>query len=326
MSGVLASVDLRTQLAGHNRMELLLFRLDSSQRYGINVFKVQEVIQCPPLTAVAHSHPVVRGIANMRGNTISVMDLSMAIGGSPVEDLTKSYVIIAEYNRTTQGFLVSMMDRIVNMNWEQILPPPAGSGDSHYLTAVTQLDNEIVEIIDVEKVMAEVMPQEQEVSEVMLEQAKVQEEEAKAIESEYKPHILVADDSSVARNQISRTLDQVGLECTVAKNGAEALALLREMAEKGPIEDQITMVISDIEMPEMDGYTLTTEIRRDPELKGLYILLHTSLSGVFNNAMVDKVGADHFIPKFKPDELAKAVLTRVNQANAQRTGASQVEA
>ena len=98
--------------------------------FGINVFKVREVLQCPKLSIVPQSHPVVRGIANIRGQTISIMDLSLAIGGRAIEDIENAFVIISEYNRTVQGFLVREVDRIVNLNWKDILPPPSGAAGS----------------------------------------------------------------------------------------------------------------------------------------------------------------------------------------------------
>ena len=308
MSGVLANVDMRTQLAGHNRLELLLFRLDGKQLFGINVFKVQEVIQCPPLTKIPDSHRVVCGVANMRGRMVTVMDLSRAIGGRGVADPQENYVVVTEYNQFVQGFLVGGVDRIVNMNWEEILPPPKGIGDDNYLTAVTRVDDELVEIIDVEKVLAEVVGWNEEVSAEFVNQAAEHEHD------ERKPVVLVADDSSVARNQIKRTLEKLGVECVLANDGRQALDKLREWAEhesEMPLHERLFMVISDIEMPEMDGYTFTTEVRSDPRLSDLHILLHTSLSGVFNNAMVEKVGANDFIAKFQPDVLAKTVLTRL---------------
>lgn len=302
MTGVLDGVDRRTRLAGHNRLELLLFRLTRKQRYGINVFKVQEVIQCPPLTAVPHSHAAVRGVANLRGKTISLIDLRKALGGLPLTDLENCYVIVTEYNRSTQGFLVQSVDRIVNLNWDEILPPPREAGNT-YMTAVTRLDDEIVEIIDVEKVLAEVMGGTRQISDEVLAMQRPQEKAR---------HILVVDDSSVARNQIKQTLDQLGIESTMARNGKEGLDILKGWAEDPvPVAERICMVISDVEMPQMDGYTFTTEIRQDPRLADLYIIMHTSLSGVFNNTLVDQVGANRFIPKFKPDELAAAVLERL---------------
>ena len=155
MAGMMDGIDQRTQLVGENRLELLLFGLGGRQKYGINVFKVQEVIQCPPLTALPNAHPIVRGIANMRGKTITIMDLAMAIGRKPIEMAEDQYLIVTEYNRSTQGFLVSSVDRIVNMNWKEIMAPPRGVGKNNYMTAVTKLEEQLVEIIDVEKILAE---------------------------------------------------------------------------------------------------------------------------------------------------------------------------
>ena len=310
MSSVLASVDQRTQLAGHNRLEILTFRLDSAQRFGLNVFKIQEVIRCPALTVVRHAHPVVCGIAHMRGKTIPVLDLAKAISRRPVADPADCFVIVTEFNRSVQGFLVTAVDRIVNMNWEQIRPPPKGTGRESYLTAVTDLDGELVEIIDVEKVLAEVFGAPEEVSQAILDSAST------ACTGARRPHVLVADDSLVARNQIKRTLDQLDIDCTLATDGRKALDTLLQWAAEEPERiEQLTMLISDVEMPEMDGYTLTTRLRADARLQHIYVLLHTSLSGVFNNAMVEKVGADMFIAKFKPDLLATEVLkqARVRQ-------------
>ncbi len=300
MAGILDSVNQRTQLVGQNRLELLLFRMQGRQRYGINVFKVKEVLQCPPLTAVPKLHPFVRGVAHIRGATISVIDLSLATGGRAVADVSKSFIIIAEYNRSVQGFLVESVERIVNINWEAIMPPPKGTGKYSYLTAVTEIDKELVEILDVEKILDEIAPRDTAVSDEVLKSA-----EGKHVRGR---KVLIADDSSVARNQVKRALESMGVELLQAKDGKDALELLRNLADQADdINDELALVISDIEMPEMDGYTLTAEIRADPRLQGLYVILHTSLSGVFNQAMVEKVGANDFIPKFNPDELADAV-------------------
>ncbi|MDN2480551.1 chemotaxis protein CheV [Vibrio astriarenae] len=302
MTGVLDTVNQRTQLVGQNRLELLTFRLMGRQRYGINVFKVKEVLQCPKLTSMPNLNPLVKGIAHIRGQTISVIDLSLAIGGRPTTDIDKCFVVISEFNRTIQGFLVSSVERIINMHWEAILPPPDGAGKGNYLTAVTNIDNELVEILDVEKILAEIAP----IDESM--DSSIGEEIAQAeTEKEIVRRILIADDSTVARKQVQRAIESIGFEVVAAKDGKEAYRMLLEMAEKGKISDQISLVISDIEMPEMDGYTLTAEIRRNADLKDLYVILHSSLSGVFNQAMVERVGANSFIAKFNPDELGNAV-------------------
>jgi two-component system chemotaxis response regulator CheV len=302
MAGILDGVDQRTQLAGQNRLELLLFRLNGRQRFGINVFKVQEVIRCPKLTHVPRSHPVVRGIANMRGKTITVMDLSMAIGGPSLGETDDLFVIITEYNRMVQGFLVGSVDRIINMNWEEIMPPPKGAAEGSYMTAVTKVDGDLVEIIDVEKVMKEVTGGEGEVSEGIIDE-RVKEE---------IQHVLVVDDSSVARNQVKRVLDQLGVETTLCNDGKHAFEQLHAWLEEGiDLNEWLALIISDVEMPMMDGYTLTSKIRKDPRMQGLYVILHTSLSGVFNQAMIEKVGANQFLAKYEPDELARVVQERL---------------
>ncbi|MBW3696344.1 chemotaxis signal transduction protein CheV [Vibrio sp. T187] len=302
MSGILDSVNQRTQLVGQNRLELLTFRLMGRQRYGINVFKVKEVLQCPKLTLMPNLHHLVKGVAHIRGQTVSVIDLSLAVGGRATTDIDKCFVVIAEFNRTIQAFLVSSVDRIVNMHWEAILPPPDGSGKENYLTAVTNIDNELVEILDVEKILAEISP----VDETM--DASIGESIAEVeAEKEIVRRILIADDSTVARKQVQRAIESIGFEVVAVKDGKEAYEKLMEMASEGSIYEQISLVISDIEMPEMDGYTLTAEIRRHAELKDLYVILHSSLSGVFNQAMVERVGANSFIAKFNPDELGAAV-------------------
>ena len=309
MSGVMASVDQRTQLAGRNRLELLLFRLSTQQLYGINVFKVREVLQCPPLSIVPKSHPVVRGISNIRGNTISVMDLSMAIGGPPIQDIENAFIIISEYNRSVQGFLVREVDRIVNLNWKDMLPPPTGAaGGSSYLTAVTYVNDKMVEVIDVERVLSEVVGAKDKVSQDVLDTAKIDEATVRNL-------ILVSDDSMVARKQVCRTIENdLHMETVTTKDGKEALNLLKTWADnKDPKLDRLALIISDIEMPEMDGYTFTTEVRADERLKHLYIILHTSMSGVFNQTMVDRVGANEFIAKFEPDVLAQAVINVMNK-------------
>lgn len=304
MAGVLDSVNKRTQLVGENRLELLLFKLGGIQRYGINVFKVKEVLQCPPLTILPKLHPSIRGVAHIRGQTISVIDMNLATGGRAIENVEERFIIITEYNRSIQGFLVGSVERIININWENVLPPPNGVGRSNYLTAVTDIDGALIEILDVEKILDEISPVDAEVDADIIEEGIASKVANK--------RILVADDSSVARKQIQRAILALGIECDLVKDGKEALELLKETAKTQPVIDRYALMISDVEMPEMDGYTLTAEVKKDPDLSALHIILHTSLSGVFNQSMVEKVGADDFIAKFNPDELAAAVQKAIN--------------
>lgn len=305
MAGVMASVDQRTQLAGRNRLEILMFRLGiNKQLYGINVFKVREVLQCPKLNNIPQSHGVVRGISHIRGQTITIMDLSMAIGGPPIQNIQEKFIIITEYNRAIQGFLVEEVDHIVNLNWKDILPPPAGTVGESYLTAVTHVDKKMVEIVDVERVLAEVIGVKEDVEQSILDRI-----DGASLE---KNLVIISDDSVVARKQVQSTIEKMGLDYEICKDGKEALDLLKGWAESGNERlSKIALIISDIEMPEMDGYTFTTEVRADQRLNDLYIILHTSMSGVFNETMVDKVGANKFIAKFEPDLLAEAVIEAI---------------
>jgi two-component system chemotaxis response regulator CheV len=312
MAGILDSVNQRTQLVGQNRLELLLFKLQGEQTYGINVFKVKEVLQCPKLTMMPQRHPVVRGVAHIRGGTIPIMDMGMATGqmAIPEETVPNSFVIITEYNRKTQGFLVGGVERIVNLNWEEIHPPPKGAGRENYLTAVTRIDNKLVEIIDVEKILSEVAPVEEKVNEEFVEQVVERNTEA-------PPTVLVVDDSVVARKQIQNCLQAIGITVITKNDGKQAYDYLTQIVSDGShVNDHIDMMISDVEMPEMDGYTLTTLCKDDHRLSSLYIMLHTSLSGVFNQAMVEKVGADDFMAKFSPDELAEKVMEIIDRIKA----------
>lgn len=299
MSGVLSSVDARTQLVGQNRLELLLFHLGGSQHFAINVFKVQEVMRLPPLTKIPDRHTVVRGVTHLRGQTVPVVDLRHAIQMGPLKTSDEeATIIVTEYNMTVQAFLVGGVDRIVNMNWSDILPPPGGAGRQHYLTAITRIDDRIVEIIDVEKVLAEIAPYNTQLSDDIYDKELLDRIQGK--------DMLIVDDSHVALQQMRTVLEPMGLNIIEANNGLEAYQLLMHWKEEGRnINEELVMIITDAEMPEMDGYMLTTEIRRDPELKETFIILHTSLSGNFNKAMVEKVGCNGFLSKFAPEAMAK---------------------
>ncbi|MFK4754086.1 chemotaxis protein CheV [Oceanobacter antarcticus] len=314
MSGVLSSVDARTKLVGQNRLELLLFHLGGSQFFAINVFKVQEVMRLPRLTRIPDCHPVVRGVTHLRGQTVPVVDLRQAIQMGPLNmDAVDATIIVTEYNKTVQAFLVGGVDRIVNMNWNEILPPPSGAGRQHYLTAISRMDGRIVEIIDVEKVLAEISPYNTQLSDDVYDRGVLKQVQGKKI--------LIVDDSMVAIEQMRQVLVPMGLTIVEARNGLDAYQLLMHWKEQGmDINDELLMIITDAEMPEMDGYMLTTEIRRDPVLKDTIVVLHTSLSGNFNKAMVEKVGCDGFLSKFAPFEMAAEVQRHIRTKLENRLG------
>lgn len=311
MSGVLNTVDQRTNLVGENRLELLLFSLNSRQIFAINVFKVREVIKVPPLTKLPGAHHHITGVASLRGVSVPVIDLRAAIGFPPSRlENQEENLIITEYNRTVQGFLVGQVRNIVNTAWTEIQPPPKTAGRANYLTAITHVkDGEnlnIVEIIDVEKVLAQIIDYDISISEGVL------DEDLSA--QMVGRNVLIVDDSSTARSQVRGTLSQLGLNIIECRDGLEALRLLKGWCEEGKnVTEELLLMITDAEMPEMDGYKLTYEIRNDPRMKDLYITLNTSLSGSFNDAMVKKVGCDRFISKFQPDLLVEVAQDRLRQ-------------
>ncbi|MCL1074867.1 chemotaxis protein CheV [Shewanella dokdonensis] len=313
MANILESVDQHTQLVGENRLELLLFRINSMQLFAINVFKVKEVVKLPRLSQMPGSHPCICGVANIRGTSIPVINLRQAIGFKPMAQDADTNLIITEYNRSVQGFLVGKVEHIVNMNWNEVMPPPQNAGHNHYLTAITKVQQqertELVSIIDVEKVLAEIIHYDVRLDESMLDETLLQQMHGRKV--------LIVDDSPTARHQVRDTLGQIGLEVIEACDGQQALDLLRGWCDQGrQPTDEILMMITDAEMPKIDGYRLTHEVRNDKRMDSLFIVLNTSLSGSFNKAMVQKVGCDRFISKFQPDLLVETVQERMRQLAA----------
>lgn len=306
MSDLMHNIDQRTRLVGENRLELLLFRLGGPQIFAINVFKVQEVIKMPRLRSVPHSQGQVLGVTQWRDQTVPVVDLSRAIGARPPGGEEERNLIVTEYNRSVQGFMTGPVDRIVNLNWEEVLPPPEGAGRHHFLTAITRVDGRLVEILDVERVLADIVHLSTAVSEQTQDAFLAEQARQRQLQ------VLLAEDSATAVSQVRETLSDLGLGLIAVRDGLKALRQLQSWAaEGGPVTERVLMVITDAEMPEMDGYRLTAEIRGDPLLRDLYLVMHTSLSGGFNRAMVDKVGCDAFLSKFAPDELARVVQQRL---------------
>lgn len=319
MSSFLKGVDQRTSLAGMNRMELLLFKIHGNQLFGINVFKVREVIRTPFISPVPKADSRVVGVSDIRGQTMPMIDLakSLDLPAVPADKYKDSLTIVTEFNSSVQGFLVEDVDRIVHLRWEDILPPPDSLQNVNYLTGITRAQDQIVEIVDVEKVLAEVSGMQEQMSDEFLHHN----------QSKTEGHdffVLAADDSAVARNQLKTTLDKLGITNKIVTNGRLALDFLKKWADDAdkdispPVKDRVLMVISDIEMPEMDGYTLTTNIRKDPRLSDLYVVLSSSLSGGFNATLTEKVGANKFMSKWHPEELAQAIIDRIDVVTAEK--------
>ncbi len=287
-----------------NRLELLLFKLVNGQTFGLNVLKVKELLPCPVITALPGAHPAVRGVVTLRGESFSVVDLAQSIQVRGEALGQGDSLVVTQVNRETYGFLVSEIDRIIVIDWQDVKPPSQGLGAGCYMNGVSLVDKQLVQIIDIEKVLGE------------MGLSKI--DQSSPIEScaeKSNLPVLVVDDSIVARSQTERTLSRMGLSAILTKNGREAYELLSNLAEEGgDIENRVAMVISDIEMPEMDGYTLTREIRKNPKMANLHVLLHSSINGQLNNALAESVGANATLTKFVPEELARQVKKGLSAA------------
>ncbi|MCL2591049.1 MAG: chemotaxis protein [Betaproteobacteria bacterium] len=310
MSDLLKNIDARTKLAGTNKLEILLFTLGVDQRsgrretFGINVFKVREVMRTPEITAAPEMPTAVKGMVSLRGVLVPVVDLAKYTGIG--EDSVRDIMIVTEYNGHTQGFLVEAVDTILRLDWTQMRVPPdmlvAHMGG--LVTAVTELpDNRLVMLLDVEKVLSET---------TRYDEDSVLYKDIKPIDDAENYLVVFADDSSVARKQITQTLDTMGVKYIGAINGRKAWDELKKIADTATssgrkVSDMLSLVLTDVEMPEMDGYLLTRHIKSDPRFAGVPVVMHSSLSGMSNQQLGLSVGVDEYVPKFEPLRLSQTL-------------------
>ncbi|MHC1480568.1 chemotaxis protein [Frateuria aurantia] len=301
-----------TQLAGYNRLALLTFKLGEGVRFGINILKTREVLRLPQLERMPGMHPLVAGGCDYRGEEIAVIDLAKAMAYPALAGDPSAHLMVTEFNRGRQGFIIGQPDRIIHCRGTELTQPSGILTYNGRVNALTHVDDHLIAIIDVEQILASIEPATEEIPYSI-------PAPAPGGASTVKPCVLVVDDSAVARRQITRLLDQLNLDYVTANDGALALSLLQErvlqsMPEHGPAG--FDLVISDIEMPQMDGYTLSRRIRESQVLRGLPILLHSSISGVFNDQLAASAGADRFLAKFAPGELSQTIQEML----AARTG------
>ncbi|MTI64450.1 chemotaxis protein [Methylophaga sp.] len=306
MATFIDSIDERTKLAGTNHLEVLLFNLGTSDAtgrnevFGINVFKVREVLNIPEITSAPEMPDGIEGFVSLRGDMVPIINLQKFCHLQSRDE--PRILMITEYNTHVQGFLVSSVDTIQRLNWEQVKEPPQliSKRLGGLVTAVAELsDNRLVMIMDVEKVLADA--------------GEFYDESVfdgiRHIGEHHQYRLLFADDSNIARKQIKKTLDVMGVNHLGAVNGAEAWQLLSKLADQcdqegRDITTEIQAVLTDVEMPEMDGYVLTQKIKADPRLSHLPVIMHSSLTAQANQAMGRGIGADAYVSKFQPRELA----------------------
>ncbi len=299
---------------GAGQLELLLFRLDDRTLYGINVFKIKEILPCPPINEVPMSDPRIIGLIDLRGHILSLVDLALALDLPPVERSGENICLYTEFSRQQLGFLVRNVERIIYVNWHAVRLPPETLSHNPYLTAITPYEGELVQIIDIERVLADILPESTQLTTTL----EVDPEQMKQFT------VLGVDDSRVARNHLKQIFEHLGVDYQLAEDGKKALELLGRMvmdAEDGmaaPAEERLLAVVSDVEMPEMDGYMLTEAIRRHPKLKHLPVLLNSSISAEVGMQAALRAGANDFLTKWDANTLAERLNSLAQERLSQR--------
>jgi two-component system chemotaxis response regulator CheV len=315
MKTVQQEVDERSNLTGSNKFEMLLFKLggdangERSELYGINVFKIREIVAMPPITHIADAHPHMMGVVNLRGQVLPVVNLPAVVGCTPASGL--NILLVTEFARTTQAFAVESVEEIVRMAWEDVLPASVTSAAAK-VTSIARVDGNVpntrlAQVLDVETILRDMSG--------ALDTDFSKEDVGIKVRLKPGSVILAADDSVVARAMLEQTLDLMGTPFIMTKSGKEAWDRLQSLhdaakAEGKTVQDKVALVLSDLEMPEMDGFTLTRNIKNDVRFKGIPVVIHSSLSGSANELHITKSGADAYVAKFQADELS-ATIRRV---------------
>jgi len=288
--GVLDHVDARTNLVGSNKMEILLFSLGSEERFGINVFKVKEVCPAGKITRTPNMPGGVEGIVSLRGNVMPVLDMATFMDIHPAEK--HQTMMVAEFNSHIMGFLVHSVDRIIRVDWDKVRATEGMLSDrTALITAITELaDGTLVSILDVEQILANAF-------------GDAVVGSVDRLESDHDLCVFFADDSMVARRKIGEVLDKMGVKHIQSSNGREAWDRLKALAESAEssgekLHDRIQVILTDAEMPEMDGYVLTHHVKNDHRFDGIPVVMHSSLSSEANRAMGRRAGVDYYVPKF----------------------------
>ena len=313
MKTVQNEVDERTNLTSSNKFELLLFRLGAdsalgqSELFGINVFKIREIVAMPSITPIVGATPHSLGVVNLRGQVIPVLDLPSIVGCTPKTGL--NIMLVTEFARTTQAFAVESVEDIVRLDWKQVLSAETSGSGHNLVTSIARLDGNtdgtrLAQVLDVEAILQMVSPSDDQ---------KVDPQKV-GPKLKLKPGtiILAADDSFVARSLIEQELQVLQAPYEMTKSGKEAWERLNALAKIAEAEgktilDKVSLVLTDLEMPEMDGFTLTRNIKQDVRFSGLPVLIHSSLSGSANEDHVRSVGADGYVAKFVAEDLANTI-------------------
>lgn len=295
----------RTSLSRTNQMEMLTFRLSDGQLYGINVFKIIEILESPSrFDRMPHAHQSVKGAVDFRGKPIVSIDLSEALGMEPVPfDKQLAYLIICEYSQQLNAFIIKAPETLLTRGWDEIRKPDALQARS--LVAVAYSDaGETILLLDIEGILADVVGYKAEVSDAIAARGALAKD----------CRILLVDDSRTALAMMQQTLGHLGFEHTSQNSAVQALALLEDRDTRG--EPGFDLIISDIEMPGMDGFTFTRSLRKLASCASTMVILHSSMSNPTNRLKAEEAGANDFVAKFDPNTLAEHVLTALGVATS----------
>ena len=294
MASTLDEALQRSNLSQSNQMEMLTFRLTDNQLYGINVFKIIEIIECPRrLDLIPNSHPAVKGVVDFRGKAVTVIDLSQAVGLEASDFRSElAYIIICEYNRTLTAFIIHIPDTLLTRSWADIHKQEGIRSLS--LVAIAYADGgEAIMLLDIEAILANVVGIERDLSHLAMN---------KVAGTGDGLHVLVVDDSRTAIMLLQSVLDKMGFTSTAHLSADKAMEYLQNE------HSNVALVISDIEMPGMDGFTFTRTLRDHDEYKHLKVILHSSMSNPSNQLKAKQSGADTFVAKFDPTVLSEEIV------------------
>jgi len=298
-------MDDKTLKVGSNELELVDFRLYKKEKdgsiyegiYGINVAKVREIIKMPELTELPGSEDYIEGIFDLRGVVVPVVDLAKWMGITvPDENEApiKKRVIITEFNNILIGFIVHDAKRIRRISWADIEPAQFGVGqgklDRSKITGITRIENgEILLILDLESI----------VEEMGLFEANLEDVDLDKIEK-FSGMVLLVDDSATARRIEREALEKMGFEVVEATNGEEGLQKLEELYSiyGDRIDEKLKLILSDVEMPKMDGYHMAAKIHADSRFKNIPLVFSSSISDAFSDIRGKEVGAEGYLVKF----------------------------
>ncbi len=292
--------------SGTNELEIIEFYVGGNL-YGINVAKVREIIKFPDnVVPVPDSHPSVEGIAELRGKVIPIINLPRHLGQPSEIDKASSNVIISEFNNTTVGFCVNSVDTIRRLSWSQI-ESPAGviASEDGIIVSIVKFDDRMVLLLDFEKIIAEINP-----DTAMKNTTESSDENSEYAGDRSTQTILIAEDSKYILKIMRGKLEKAGYKVRTASDGLAAWEKLNSIINDDnfkDINDQINIIISDIEMPQMDGLHLVKNIKNNDKLKKLPCIIFSSLITEEMVLKCKSVGADGQITKPEINDLVALV-------------------